>query len=96
MTLGPVNEVTPEGLPILFFKNLPPESSVDLKVTEPSIYFGELSNDHVFVRTNTKEFHYPEGDDNVFTEYTGNGGVVVAPCRGGRFGRPGRSRGSDR
>lgn len=77
LTLGPVNEVTPEGLPILFIKNLPPESTVDLGVDEPSIYFGELSNDHVFVRTNTKEFHYPSGDDNVFTEYTGTGGVPV-------------------
>lgn len=77
LTLGPVNEVTPEGLPILFIKNLPPESNVDLKVTEPSIYFGELSNDHVFVRTNTKEFHYPSGDDNVFAEYKGEGGVEI-------------------
>jgi len=77
LTLGPVNEVTPEGLPILFIKNLPPESTVDLTVKEPSIYFGELSNDHVFVRTNTKEFHYPSGEDNVFSEYTGSGGVAV-------------------
>jgi uncharacterized protein len=77
LTLGPVNEVTPEGLPILFIKNLPPESNVDLKITEPSIYFGELSNDHVFVKTNTKEFHYPSGDDNVFAEYQGQGGVSV-------------------
>jgi uncharacterized membrane protein (UPF0182 family) len=77
LTLGPVNEVTPEGLPILFIKNLPPESSVDLKVDEPSIYFGELSNDHVFVRTNTKEFDYPAGDNNVFAEYKGRGGVAI-------------------
>ena len=77
LTLGPVNEVTPEGLPILFIKNLPPESSGDLKVDEPSIYFGELSNDHVFVRTNTKEFDYPSGEDNVFTEYRGRGGVPI-------------------
>ena len=77
LTLGPVNEVTPEGLPILFIKNLPPESTVDLKVAEPCIYFGELSNDHVFVKTNTKEFHYPPGDDNVFAEYKGSGGVAV-------------------
>ncbi len=77
LTLGPVNEVTPEGLPILFIKNLPPESSVDLKVTEPSIYYGELSNDHVFVRTNTREFHYPSGEDNVFSEYAGEGGVPI-------------------
>jgi uncharacterized membrane protein (UPF0182 family) len=83
LTLGPVNQVTPEGLPVLFIKNLPPESSVDLKVTEPSIYFGELSNDHVFVRTRTKEFHYPRGDDNVSATYEGEGGVPL----GGLFGK---------
>jgi hypothetical protein len=77
LTLGPVNEVTTEGLPVLFIKNLPPESSVDLTVTEPSIYYGELSNDHVFVRTQTKEFHYPKGDDNVYTSYAGTGGVPL-------------------
>ena len=63
LTLGPVNQVTPEGLPVLFIKNLPPESSVDLRVTEPSIYFGERSNDYVFVKTQAREFHYPKGDD---------------------------------
>jgi len=78
LTLGPVNQVTREGLPVLFIKNLPPESSVDeLRVTEPSLYFGELSNDHVFVKTRTKEFHYPKGDDNVTTTYDGEGGVPV-------------------
>ena len=44
VTLGPVNEVTPEGLPVLFIKDLPLKSSVDLAVTQPAIYFGELSN----------------------------------------------------
>jgi len=77
LTLGPVNQVTSEGLPVLFIKNLPPESSVDLKLTEPSLYFGELSNDHVFVKTRTKEFHYPKGNDNVFATYEGRGGVSV-------------------
>ena len=68
LTLGPVNQVTREGLPTLFIRNLPPESTVDLPVTEPSIYFGELSNDHVFVKTKTKEFHYPKGQDDVYTQ----------------------------
>lgn len=78
LTLGPVNQVTREGLPVLFIKNLPPESSVEeLRVSEPSIYFGELSNDHVFVKTRAKEFHYPKGDDNVTTTYDGEGGVPV-------------------
>jgi uncharacterized membrane protein (UPF0182 family) len=77
LTLGPVNEVTQEGLPVLFVKNIPPESSVDLEVTEPAIYFGELSNDHVFVGTRAREFHYPRGDDNVFRSYDGRGGVPL-------------------
>lgn len=77
IALGPVNQVTPEGLPVLFIKNLPPESDVDLTVEQPSIYYGELSNDHVFVLTKTREFHYPKGDDNVFSVYDGSGGVEV-------------------
>jgi uncharacterized membrane protein (UPF0182 family) len=82
LTLGPVNQVTREGLPTLFIRNLPPESTVDLPVTQPSLYFGELSNDHVFVKTKTREFDYPKGEDNVYTAYAGTGGVGV-----GSFGR---------
>ena len=59
LTLGPVNQVTTEGLPVLFVRNLPPETIPDLKIDEPSLYFGELSNDYVIVRTRTPEFHYP-------------------------------------
>ena len=78
VALGPVNEVTQEGLPVLFIKDLPPASSVDLPVDQPSIYFGELSNDYVIVNTDTDEFHYPEGDDNVSTRYDGTGGVAMS------------------
>jgi uncharacterized membrane protein (UPF0182 family) len=78
LTIGPVNEVTREGLPVLFVRDLPPVSTVDLKVTEPAIYYGELSNDHVFVKTKTQEFDYPRGDDNVFTTYAGDGGVPLS------------------
>jgi hypothetical protein len=77
LTLGPVNEVTPEGLPVLFIRDLPPVSTVDLKITQPAIYYGELPEQHVFVRTKTEEFDYPRGDDNVFTIYKGNGGVPL-------------------
>src|SRR3990172_2279360 len=38
---------------------------------------GSDLNDHVFVKTRTKEFHYPKGDDNVTTTYDGEGGVAV-------------------
>jgi uncharacterized membrane protein (UPF0182 family) len=77
VTLGPVNQVTPEGLPVLFIKDLPPQSSVDLAIEEPSIYYGQQSNDHVFVKTQAREFHYPQGDDNVYTTYQGDGGVAM-------------------
>lgn len=77
VALSPVNQVTPEGLPVLFIKDIPPQSTIDLKVTRPEIYFGELSNDHVFVNTNTKEFDYPEGEKNVYRNYEGKGGIPI-------------------
>jgi uncharacterized membrane protein (UPF0182 family) len=79
LTLGPVNEVTQEGLPVLFVKDIPPQSSVpaDIDIKEPSIYFGELSSDYVLVDTNAHEFHYSRGDDNVETRYSGADGVRV-------------------
>jgi uncharacterized membrane protein (UPF0182 family) len=78
VTLGPVNQVTPEGLPVLFIKDLPPQSSINLKIDEPSIYYGQLSNDHVFVKTGAREFHYPRGEDNVYSTYEGSGGVPIS------------------
>jgi len=77
LTLGPVNQVTGEGLPVLFVKDLPPASSVSLRVTRPEIYYGELTDSWVFARTRQREFDYPSGDENIFTTYNGAGGVVV-------------------
>ena len=77
LTLGPVNQVTSEGLPVLYVGNLPLETTPSLPVDEPAIYFGELSNDYVIVKTSTREFHYPRGEDNVFTQYEGRGGLAA-------------------
>ena len=78
VSLSPVNQITPEGLPVLFIKDIPPRSNVDLKIEQPEIYFGELSNDHVFVNTGTQEFDYPEGEKNVYKNYEGSGGFPVS------------------
>lgn len=80
---GPVNQVTPEGLPVLFVKDLPPKSEVDeLDVNRPEIYYGEILNDYVLVNTKSKEFDYPKGEDNVYTAYAGKGGVEInSPLR---------------
>ncbi len=77
VALSPVNQITPEGLPVLFVKDIPPQSNIDMAVTRPEIYFGELANDHVFVNTGTKEFDYPEGEKNVYKNYEGEGGFEV-------------------
>ena len=77
LTLGPVNEVTSEGFPVLFVRDLPPVTSVDLNITEPGIYFGEVANDYVIVRTNADEFQYPKGEDNVYAQYAGHGGIPI-------------------
>ena len=77
IAMAPVNQVTSEGLPVLFIKDLPPVSTVSLKVTRPQIYYGQLTNSYVFVGTGQKEFDYPAGETNVSTNYTGRGGVPV-------------------
>ena len=77
VAMAPVNQVTSEGLPVLFIKDLPPVSTISLKVTRPQIYYGQLTNSYVFVGTGQKEFDYPAGDKNVYTNYTGRGGVPV-------------------
>jgi uncharacterized membrane protein (UPF0182 family) len=77
LTLGPVNQVTSEGLPVLFVRDLPPVTTVDIDISEPSIYFGELANDYVIVRTKQPEFDYPKGEDNVSSTYAGTGGIPI-------------------
>ena len=76
VTMNPVNSFTPEGLPTLVLSNMPIQSTIpDLKVTRPEIYFGELTNTDVYVKTRQKEFNYPQGDANNLTSYEGNGGI---------------------
>jgi uncharacterized protein len=77
LTLGPVNQVTTDGLPVLFIRDLPPVSTIDLKVDQPSIYYGELSNSYAIVKARQPEFNYPEGDNNVTAHYSGTGGVSI-------------------
>ena len=75
VALGPVNRISSEGLPEFFIWNIPPVSTIDLKVSRPEIYYGEIPNDYVFVRTRASEFDYPSGEKNVTSTYVGRGGV---------------------
>ena len=78
ITMNPVNGFTPEGLPTLILSNMPVQSTVPgLSVTRPEVYFGELTNTDVYVKTRQKEFNYPQGQTNSLTSYQGNGGIVL-------------------
>jgi uncharacterized protein len=77
LVMNPVNEVTADGLPVLWIKNIPPMSQTDLTIQEPAIYYGELTNDYVYTDMNTPEFDYPRGDENAFVKYDGQGGVPI-------------------
>ena len=77
ITMAPVNQVTDEGLPVLFIKDVPPVSTVNIKVTQPQIYYGQAAEQYVFVDTKQKEFDYPLGEQNIYTSYSGTGGVPV-------------------
>lgn len=78
VVMNPVNEIMPDGMPNLIMKDIPPTTSTSLDVKQMAIYYGEETNQYVLVNTTAKEFDYPKGDKNVYTSYTGNGGVRIS------------------
>ncbi|MEO6392456.1 MAG: UPF0182 family protein [Pyrinomonadaceae bacterium] len=84
VTMNTANGFTPEGTPLLILSNMPVQSTEpSIQVKRPEIYFGQSTNNDVYVRTKQKEFDYPQGEANTTTTYEGNGGVAL----GGWFRR---------
>jgi len=78
VTMNSANGFSPEGLPQFVLSNMPVESGAgDIKVTRPEIYFGELTDRYVYVKTKQKEFDYPQGETNTYTTYEGTGGIRI-------------------
>jgi len=79
IVLNLVNEFTPDGLPDLVIKNIPPVSSdPGLTILQPAIYYGELTNSYVVTNSKEKEFDYPGGENNIYASYEGEGGVQLS------------------
>lgn len=79
LTMAAVNEFNPEGLPHLLIKDIPPVTeSKSLEVKQPRIYFGEMTKTPVIANSKVKEFDYPSGEENVYTNYSGTGGVELS------------------
>jgi uncharacterized protein len=78
VVMSEVNKITPDGLPVLLIENAPPEvKTPGFKITRPEIYFGDKTQDPVFVHTAREEFDYPSGDQNKYSTYDGAGGFPV-------------------
>jgi uncharacterized membrane protein (UPF0182 family) len=77
--VSPVNEVLPEGLPVLWTRGIPPQSDI-LPISEDGarIYFGERTNHYVIVKTRVEEFDYPVGESNVTTVFEPDRGIRLA------------------
>jgi uncharacterized membrane protein (UPF0182 family) len=94
VVVGPVTRVTAEGLPEFFVKDIPPLATDGFPaVTRPEIYYGEIANEYVLVRTRSQELDYPRGDQNVYSRYQGRGGIPITSwlrrlAFAARFGEP--------
>jgi uncharacterized membrane protein (UPF0182 family) len=77
LCMSPVNEFTPDGLPVFLIEDIPPVSHTSIKITQPAIYYGEVANNYCFVKTKQAEFDYPSGQQDVYKSYDGTGGVRV-------------------
>ena len=78
MVISEVNKITPDGLPVLLIENAPPEIKTSgFQLTRPEIYYGDKTQDPVFVHTAREEFDYPSGDQNKYSTYEGTGGFPV-------------------
>ena len=74
----PVNEIDTRGNPVLWAHDIPVQAKKDLTVARGAIYFGELTEDHVYVHTTEKEFDFPQGQANAETVYQGTGGILLS------------------
>lgn len=73
--ISPVAQVAGDGLPQFLLKDLPVQGVIT--VTQPQIYFGELTNDYVIVNTDQAEFDYPQGETKATTNFAADTGIKM-------------------
>lgn len=77
LAMNKVNSITSTGQPDFVIKDIPPTNTSGLTITNPRIYFGELTNDYAIVSTKIKEFDYPAGSDTQTTTYQEDSGISM-------------------
>jgi len=83
VVMSPVNKITVNGHPTYYFRDIPVKSEIEIPLTQPEIYFGELTNEFVVVGTVNGEFASTASgaDEEVITRYNGKDGVQLNPFR---------------
>jgi uncharacterized membrane protein (UPF0182 family) len=74
----PVNEIDSRGNPVLWAHDIPIRARQGLSVAHGEIYYGQLTQDRVYVHTTEKEFDFPRGDANAEASYGGAGGIRLS------------------
>ena len=77
VAMSPVNMISGEGLPEFFMSDIPTQVKVDIPLENEAVYYGEKTDEYVIANTDSTEFHYPMGDENVYINYDGTGGVQM-------------------
>ena len=78
IAMAKIYEVTDKGQPEYLIENLIPEFKENVpNVTQPRIYFGQLTNDSVIVNTKISEFDYSIGTSDVEFDYDGPAGIKL-------------------
>jgi uncharacterized membrane protein (UPF0182 family) len=72
-----VSKTVGGGFPQYLLENVPATGTDGLTLTQPAVYYGETMPGYRIVATGTKEFDYPQGNDNIYTSYAGSGGITL-------------------
>lgn len=75
LAASPVSAVVGEGLPDYVVGDIPPTGSI--QITQPQLYFGQVTNGYVLAPSAQAEFDFPKGDQNASNNYTGTHGVKL-------------------
>ena len=83
-TMSPVNTAGAGGLPDYFIRDIAHEASDpavarSIPVGKPRLYFGELTNTYVMTDTDVEELDFPQGSENQYNTYDGDGGIGIGP-----------------
>jgi uncharacterized protein len=78
-TVSPVNRAAPGGLPDYLVKDIGNSQlpAPAISVAEPRIYYGEITDNYIFAPSAVSELDYPQGNDNAYNSYSGQGGIPM-------------------